>query len=133
MEGSYVESGAALTDSSAILSTCTFCSSLRLSSSSLVRLRPSSCVPAESITCIAESTPVSGIASGIASGGNPRAAQSAAGAHLSQIVSPLPFEGHQELRSCAAVAAELRLDIGVTELAVLRGQLAVRRKDVAVQ
>ena len=128
MEGSYVESGAALTDSSAILSTCTFCSSLRLSSSSLVRLRPSSCVPAESITCIAESTPVS-----IASGGNRRAAQRAAGAHLSQIVSPLPFEGHQELRSCAAVAAELCLDIGVTELAVLRGQLAVRRKDVAVQ
>ena len=129
MEGSYVESGAAFTVSSAILSTCTFCSSLRLSSSSLVRLRPSSCVPAESITCIAESMPVSGIASG----GNQRAAQRAAGAHLSQIVSPLPFEGHQELRSCAAVAAELRLDIGVTELAVLRGQLAVRREDVAVQ
>ena len=50
-QGSYVESGAAFTVSSAILSTCIFCSSLRFSSSCEVRLRPSSCVPAEEITC----------------------------------------------------------------------------------
>ena len=41
-QGSYLESGAALTVSSAILSTCSFCSSLRFSSSCIVRLRPKS-------------------------------------------------------------------------------------------
>jgi len=63
----------------------------------------------------------------------PASSARAAGAHLSQIVSPLPLEGHQELRRCAAVAAELRLDVGVAKLAVLSRQLPVRRKDVAVQ
>ena len=63
----------------------------------------------------------------------PASSARAAGAHLSQIVSPLPLEGHQELRRCATVAAELRLDIGVAKLAVLSRQLPVRRKDVAVK
>jgi hypothetical protein len=63
----------------------------------------------------------------------PTSSARAAGADLSQVVSPLPLEGHQELRRCATVAAELCLDVGVAKLAVRSWQLPVRRKDVAVQ